>query len=181
MYLIITSSPNTDGLTAACGQAALKGIKSQGTEAEIYDLCAEKIMPCLVCGNGWGTCREDHACVINDCLGDFQQRLAKAEGLFIITPVYWGQQSERMKYFCDRLRRCEAFKGEKSVLAGKKVNIVAAAGGSGNGTVTCLLELEAWCRHMRGVPHERIGITRFNREPMLKVIELAAAQLAEKK
>ncbi|GHU79126.1 flavodoxin family protein [Clostridia bacterium] len=180
MYLVITSSPNANGLTAACGQAAVNGLKSAGAEVGLYDLCAEKISGCLVCGNGWGTCREEHKCVIDDSLADFQERLSKAEGVFIITPVYWGQQSEKMKAFCDRLRRCEALKREKSVLAGKKISLVAAAGGSGNGTVTCLLELEAWCRHVGAIPTERIGITRFNREPMLKVIEYTAAQLAAK-
>jgi hypothetical protein len=45
----------------------------------------------------------------------------------LIIPVHWGQQSERMKYFCDRLRRCEARKGDDGILAGKKINLVAAA------------------------------------------------------
>ena len=65
MYIIITASPNTDGLTAACGKAAHEGIKSAGRDAEIIDICAEKIKPCLICKNselifgyedkGWGS------------------------------------------------------------------------------------------------------------------------------
>jgi len=35
MYIIITASPNTDGLTAACGKAAFDGIVDAGGEAEI--------------------------------------------------------------------------------------------------------------------------------------------------
>jgi multimeric flavodoxin WrbA len=115
--------------------------------------------------------------VIEDGLSDLQARLKEAEGLVMVTPVYWHQQSERMKYFCDRLRRCEATKGDGSILAGKKVNLVAAAGGSGNGTVSCLTDMELWCRHLRAVPFERIGVTRFNRDEMMAVIEKASKEL----
>jgi phosphoribulokinase len=82
-----------------------------------------------------------------------------------------------MKYFCDRLRRCEAFREGGSWAEGKQISLIAAAGGSGNGTTTCLMELENWCRHIRAIPQERIGITRFNREEMLKVIEDAGMRM----
>ncbi|MDR3270524.1 MAG: flavodoxin family protein [Peptococcaceae bacterium] len=177
MYIIITSSPNMHGLTAACGQAALNGMISAGGQGEIIDIAARQLEPCRICGNGWGTCRNMGSCVINDIFAEIQLKLRDAEGLFVITPVYWGLPSERQKYFGDRLRRCEAFREGGSWLKGKNINLVAAAGGSGNGTATCLVELETWCRHMQAVPGERIGITRFSREPVLKVIEDAGARL----
>jgi multimeric flavodoxin WrbA len=59
MYYIITSSPNTDGLTDACGKAAYEGITGAGGAAEIIDISAAKLAPCLVCGNGWGACRSE--------------------------------------------------------------------------------------------------------------------------
>jgi multimeric flavodoxin WrbA len=177
MYLVITASPNGDGLTAACGQAALRGVERAGKAVESVDLCALKIQGCLVCGNGWGICLDEHRCVIDDGFSSLQARLKEAEGLVLVTPVYWGQQSERVKYFCDRLRRCEARKGEQNCLAGKKINLVAAAGGTGNGTVPCLTDMELWCRHLGALPFERIGVTRFNREEMLAVIERASVEL----
>jgi multimeric flavodoxin WrbA len=179
MYLIVTASPNTDGLTAACGRAALRGLEKAGKEGKIGDLCAMKIQACLVCGDGWGLCLKEHRCVIGDGLDVLQAQIKDAEGLVLITPVYWGQPSERMKYFCDRLRRCEASKGDESALAGKKINLVAAAGGSGNGTVSCLNDMELWCRHVRAVPFERVGITRFTRDATLPAIGLASAALVE--
>ena len=179
MYLIVTASPNADGLTAACGRAALRGIEQAGKAGEIVDLSALKIQACLVCGNGWGPCRNEHRCVIDDGFDTLQTRLKEAEGLVLVTPVYWWQQSERMKYFCDRLRRCEAHKGDEGILAGKKINLVAAAGGSGNGTVSCLSEMELWCRHMRAIPFGRIGVTRFTREAMLSAIEQVSTELVK--
>ncbi len=177
MYLIITASPNKDGLTAACGRAACNGIQAAGGRAEILDISEMNLRPCRICGNGWGTCRSAGKCVIDDALASIQEKIRDCGGLFLVTPVYFGQPSERMKYFCDRCRRCEAFRGGGSWTRGKPVNLVAAAGGSGNGTATTLVELENWCRHVQAIPQERIGITRFNRAAALAVIEDAGARL----
>ena len=179
MHIIITASPNTDGLTAACAKAAADGLNKSKTRWEHYDLCAGKINPCLVCGNGWGVCLETAKCAVDDMLNEIQLRTRGADGLILITPVYWGQPSERMKYFLDRFRRCEAFSKVGSAAKGKQIDLIAAAGGSGNGTATCLSEMETWCRHVGAVPKDRIGITRFNREPMLEVISNMATRLAD--
>ena len=170
MYLIITASPNMDGLTAACGNAAHEGITSADGDVELIDLSAAKLEPCRICGNGWGICRDQTRCIIDDLLSEMQTKIRDAEGLVLVTPVYWGQPSERMKYFLDRFRRCEAFNKAGSAARGKQVDLIAAAGGSGNGTVTALAEMEHWCRHVGAIPQERIGVTRYNREPMLAMI-----------
>jgi len=179
MYLIITASPNTDGLTAACAKAAFDGIAEAGGLAEIADISAAKLEACRICGTSWGACRETSKCVINDMLPELQKKFRDAEGVILVTPVYFMQPSERMRYFLDRFRRCEAFSKAGSAAAGKQVHLIAAAGGSGNGTAPCLVEMENWCRHVGATAQERIGITRFNREPMLQVIKDAGARLAK--
>lgn len=177
MYIIITASPNPDGLTAACGQAMYDGITDASGAAEIIDISSGKLEPCRICGNGWGTCRESASCVIGDMLGDLQTKIRDSEGIILVTPVYWGQPSERMKYFLDRFRRCDVFSPGGGAAKGMQMDLIAAAGGSGNGTVTCLNEMEAWCRHVSAIPQEHIGITRFNRIPMLEVIKDAGARM----
>ena len=132
-----------------------------------------------MCGNGWGSCRESSKCVIEDILADLQAKIREAEGVVIVTPVYFGQPSERMKSFLDRFRRCEAFNKNGNAAKGKQIDLIAAAGGSGNGTSSCLMEMETWCRQVGAVPKDRIAITRFNREPMLRDIEDAAARLVK--
>lgn len=179
MFIIITSSPNADGLTAACGKAALLGIKSAGGEAELIDISAAKLSPCLICDNGWGTCRNTGKCVITDILPELQAKIRDAEGVILVTPVYFGQPSERMKYFLDRFRRCEAFAQSGSAASGKQIDLIAAAGGSGNGTAPCLEEMERWCRHVGAIPKDRIGVTRFNRTATLPVITDAAVRLVK--
>ena len=177
MYIIITASPNLNGLTAACGKAAYEGIKDAGGNAEIIDISATHLEPCRICGDGWGECRRAGKCVINDSLAELQTKIRQSEGLILITPVYWGQPSERMKYFLDRFRRCEAFSPQGSAASDKHTHLVAAAGGSGNGTVSCLTEMEQWCRHVGAIPQERIGINRFGRDATLPLITDAARRL----
>jgi multimeric flavodoxin WrbA len=177
MYLIITASPNADGLTAACGNAAANGIKSAGGVFELADISHEKLKPCLICGNGSGACMKTSKCVIDDILAQLQEKIRTADGVILVTPVYFWQPSERMKYFLDRFRRCEAFNQSGSAADGKQFDLIAAAGGSGNGTANALTEMENWCRHVGAIARERIGVTKFNREPMLRVIEDSAARL----
>ena len=179
MYTVITSSPNSDGLTAACGSTALEGIRNAGGEAELIDISAAKLEPCRICGDGWGICRNSASCMIDDILPELQKKIRSSEGIFLVTPVYFGQPCERMKFFFDRFRRCEAFNNDDSSAAGKQINLIAAAGGSGNGTATCLVEMEQWCYKVGAIPQERIGITRFNREPVMRVIADAAERLVK--
>jgi len=115
--------------------------------------------------------------VVQDALGDLQVKFRGAQGVILVTPVYFGQPAERMQYFLDRFRRCEAFNQDGGAAEGKEIDLIAAAGGSGNGTATCLAEMEHWCRHVRATAQERIGVTRFNRAHMLEVIRDAGARL----
>ncbi len=176
--LVIQSSPNTDGLTAACAQAAIAGIEAAGGRAENIRLTDLNISSCQQCDNGWGECRTAHEC--GGVLDDFQalhRRAVEADGLALITPVYWGDLSESMKCFTDRLRRCEASLGEESRLAGKPVLLVAAAGGGGGGMLSCLTNLERWAQHVRMRPADMIGIKRITREHKLAAIRGAGEAL----
>ena len=130
MYIIITASPNKDGLTAACGKAAYDGITGAGGKAEVIDICAEKLKPCLICGNsttvfgiidkGWGSCFGTAVCTIKDVMADLQVKIRESEGIILVSPVYFGQPSEFMQYFMDRFRRLEVFNEEKGSAAKNK-------------------------------------------------------------
>ena len=177
MYLIITSSPNNDGLTSACGIAALEGITFAGGDSEWIDISAAGLEPCRICNDGWGTCWDNATCSIGDSLSGLQGKIRSAEGVMLITPVYFSQPSERMKYFLDRFRRCEAFNLSGSAAAGKQFFLIAAAGSSGNGAAECLSEMERWCKNVGAVPYECIGISRYNRTLMLQAIKDSAERM----
>jgi len=176
--IVFSASPNTDGLTAACAQAALAGIQEAGCQGEHIRINDRSIGACSACNDGWGTCRPDHTCQVLDDFQATHTHTIEADAYVFITPVYWGDLSESMKAFTDRLRRCEATRGAESGLAGKPVLVVAAAGGSGNGTLTCLYSLERWIEHVRARKWDFIPVNRWNREYKLHTIQAAARAMA---
>ena len=178
--MIITSSPNKDGLTAACGRAAKTGAASAG--AEIIEVCLNdlNIGNCRACGNGWGTCRDSHRCQVEDDFQALHASMADVDGFVLITPVYWGEMSESAKAFFDRFRRNEALKKDKNFMEGKPVIAVAAAGGSGNGTISCLASMERLLMHVRAERFDLISITRKSREYKLSTIQAAAAEMVQR-
>jgi multimeric flavodoxin WrbA len=177
--VVISSSPNTDGLTAACAAAALEGARRAGAAAEQVRLNDLQIGQCQACERGWGTCLKEHECQVED---DFQAVLARvrqADAYVLVTPVYWGEMSESAKSFADRSRRCEAPREGESGLFGKPVIAVAAAGGSGRGTITCLLAMERWIEHVRARVFDLLPVNRWSREYKLVTIRAAAQAMAE--
>ncbi len=175
--LIISASPNTDGLTAACANAAIEGVRAAGGTAVELRLNDLKLAACKACDHGWGTCQPDHQCQIIDDFQPAHKQAIAADALIIVTPVYWGDLSESAKSFMDRLRRCEATLKEESRLADKPVIAVAAAGGSGNGMITCLASMERWIEHVRARKWDLLPVNRWSRDYKLETIRAAAAAM----
>jgi multimeric flavodoxin WrbA len=177
--LVISSSPNVDGLTAACASAAVAGTVQAGAQAEEVRLNDLNVGMCEACDNGWGTCRGEHQCQVEDDFQALHARALQADALVLVTPVYWHEMSESAKAFVDRIRRCEATKGEESGLSGKPVIAVAAAGGSGNGMITCLFSMERWIEHVRARKYDFIPVHRWNRPYKLDAIAEAARTMVQ--
>lgn len=176
--VILSGTPKSEGLSATCVSAAVTGLEKAGASVKIINLCETSIGRCKVCGDGWGTCREEHVCEYGeDGFSEVSMEIAEADVLVMQSPVYWGETSEVLKSFLDRFRRCEALK-EHTVLSGKEVLLIAAPGGSGNGLLTCLGQMERAVQHMRGHIFDYIGVNRWNREYKLKAITAAAEALA---
>ena len=178
---VISSSPNKDGLTAACAAAAAKGVRLAGGQAEEVRLNGLKIGHCQACETGYGVCRTDHVCDMEDDFQALHKRIPEFGGFVLVTPVYWWEMSESMKAFCDRLRRCEATAGPDSRLRERPIVAVAAAGGSGNGTITCLLSMENWIKQVGGKPFDLIAVNRWSRPYKLVTIQEAAHAMAGQK
>lgn len=178
--MIITSSPNKDGLTAACGAAAKKGIEDANGSVVTVNLNDFNISKCHACDDGWGPCHKEHMCQVEDDFQVIYNMMKDIDGLVAITPVYFGDFSESARAFFDRLRRCEFRRTDKGVLEDKPVISVAAAGGSGNGTVSCLTTFEKLFTIIKAERFDYIGITRFTREYKLKTIQAAAQEMTKK-
>lgn len=177
--MIITSSPNMDGLTAACGNAARQGIEEMGIEVVLFNLNKLDIGSCKACGSGWGPCLNAHECQVEDDFQMLHGAMWDSQGFVFVTPVYWGDMSESAKAFLDRLRRCEAWKQGATFLQDKPFISVAAAGGSGNGLITTLLNMERLLIHVKAERFDYIGITKKNRPYKLVAIREASKAMVE--
>ena len=179
-FIVLMSSPNKDGLTTACARAAARGIRSTAGLVEQVCLNDLNIGKCQACDEGWGTCLSEHRCQVEDDFQELHQRVTEMDGLVLVTPVYWGDMSESAKVFTDRLRRCEATREHgHSLLFNKPVIAVAAAGGSGNGMITCLLNMERWIHHIQARTFDLIPVNRWSRAYKLSAIRMAGKAMAQ--
>ena len=110
--VVLSASPNREGLTAACARAAVEA--AIGADTREIRLNGAGIGLCRACGNGWGTCKTEHRCQIEDGFQAIHRQVVDSDALALVTPVYWGDMSESAKAFTDRLRRCEASAGDDS-------------------------------------------------------------------
>jgi multimeric flavodoxin WrbA len=161
--IIYAASPNRDGLTAECVQAASDGIADAGGSVEVAYLNDLDIGLCQACDRGWGTCHESHYCQVEDGFQALHESTKGADAFVIVSPVYFGEMSESAKAFFDRLRRCEATRGNDSALAGKPIICVAAAGGTGGGTSSCLEQMNRLIGHLRASKWDLITATQKSR------------------
>jgi multimeric flavodoxin WrbA len=178
--LILTSSPNKDGLTAECARAAAEGIQAAGSDSEIVCLNDRDVGLCAACNRGWGPCRSEHVCQVEDDFQELHALTNQADAYVVVSPVYFGELSESAKAFFDRLRRCEATRGDDSRLANKPAIGVAAAGGSGGGTVSCLDQMNRLFTHLRCTVYDLLTVTQKSRGHKSETIRRAARRMAER-
>ncbi len=165
--LVLQASPNEDGLTATMAKEAMAGAQAAGAEAELIHLKKTKLEACLACEDGWGRCRRESLCIIEDDLEGVRAKMSDADGIVLSTPVYFGEVAEVVKNFFDRLRRCERAGPAEPRVEGKWVLGIAAAGGGGGGGPSCLGVMERYWAHM-GLPvFDQMIVTRRSREYMV--------------
>lgn len=172
----IQSSPNLDGLTSSLAQAVLKGIKAEGGETELIHLNRLDIKACVACEDGWGKCRKEGICILEDDFENLNEKIAESDALVFATPVYWHDISESAKIFLDRVRRCETGKGFKTFV-GKKAIGIASAGGSGTGAVRALYNLEDYLWRLGFDIFDLVSVTRFSKDHKLEMLEKAGRRL----
>lgn len=175
---VIWSSPNRDGLTAGAKNHVIAGLRKAHAEVDEIHLNRLKIEHCRACGDGWGACRSQGACVLQDDFGPVYERLAAADGIVWISAVYWSDLTECLKSFIDRLRRCEAM--HNHLMKQKRCLLVACAGGTGNGTLDCLHQMEKALGHMGMRAYDRLPLIRYNKDYMLPALEKAGEVYAQR-
>lgn len=156
--VILNGNPKDKGLCSSIISAVENGAKDAGAIVEIIN--PDGIERCHVCSDGWGSCRERRCIYGDDGFNDVRETVCTADLVCLATPVYWHEMAEGLKSLVDRLRRCE--RGEDGRLADKPVLLVASAGGTGNGIINCLHQMEQFCRHTHMRVFDFIGVNRWN-------------------
>ena len=80
--------------------------------------------------------------MIDDDFAMLVQRIREARAVVFATPVYYGDLSESLQAFLNRLRRiCTQERGREGI-AGKPALGICVAGGGGGGAPSCCVSLE---------------------------------------
>ena len=141
--IIILGSRNHEGQTATAARAIMEGYGGEGGQCEQMFLPEQAIERCRQCENtGWGRCRSEGSCVIEDDFGDVVTGIRAADVVVFATPVYFGDLSESLRAFLDRLRRITRHESGQRGIADKPAIGICVAGGGGGGAPSCAVSLE---------------------------------------
>ena len=141
--LAVLGSNNPQGQTARAADALLQGAAEQGGQGEKVLLTEIEIERCRQCEeNGWGICRAEGKCIIEDDFAPLVEKIRGADAVAFVTPVYFSDLSESMRAFLDRLRRICMHEEGKAGITGKPAVGICVAGGGGGGAPTCAVSME---------------------------------------
>lgn len=184
--LILSGSRDHEGQTARAINAVGKGITDAGGSSETIFLTESKLERCRQCEqDGWGLCRKEGRCVIEDDFSSLVEKIEAADFVVFATPVYFGDLSESLRGFLDRLRRIRHLKmiraGRRPGSFPEEEDIPAIglcyAGGSGMGTISCCANLEGILQTCGFDVVDMIPARRQNLEAKLPMLELTGKWL----
>ena len=177
--ILICGSRNPNGQTAQAADAVLKGLAKAGASAEQVFLPTLKVERCRQCDdNGWGLCRKEGRCVIDDDLSGLVEKIRQADAVVFATPVYYSDLSESLRAFADRLRRICTHEAGRLSIQGKPVIGVCVAGGGGGGSLACCVSLEKVMTTCGLDVVDMIPVRRQNLQAKLQTLEHAGQWLA---
>lgn len=177
--IVICGSRNPQGQTAQAAEEVLKGLAKAGVSTEQVLLPTLDLERCRQCeDNGWGLCREEGRCVIEDDLSDLVEKMRRADSVVFATPVYYADLSESLRAFTDRLRRTCTNTAGRTGIEGKPTIGVCVAGGGGGGAPSCCVSLEKVMTTCGLDVVDMIPVRRQNLQAKLPALELAGQWLA---
>lgn len=97
--LIIKSSPRIKGNCELLIDEMTKVFNEYSAQYEVINIGNKDIRGCMACGY----CYEHNKCVFNDIVNETAPKLKEADGLVLVTPVYYGSPNGTIISFMDRL------------------------------------------------------------------------------
>jgi multimeric flavodoxin WrbA len=155
------------------------GLVKAGAEGQLVYLPHLQIQCCNQCDdNGWGTCRPEGQCVLEDDFASVVDQIRAADVVVFATPVYFGDQSESMRAFTDRLRRISRSQEHRQGIAGKPAVCICVAGGGGGGAPSCTVSLEKVLRTCGLDVVDVVPVRRQNLDLKLDLLDATGRWLA---
>jgi len=177
--VMISGSRNLSGQTARAANALLDGVSNAGCDVESIFLPTLELDRCSQCeDNGWGICRKEGVCIIEDDFASVVKKVREAEAAVFATPSYYGDLSESMRAFMDRLRRICVVSDGRIGIQDKPVMGVCVAGGGGGGALACCLSLEKVMNACGFDVLDMVPVKRQNLKAKLNNLRLNGAWLA---
>jgi multimeric flavodoxin WrbA len=96
--IAIVGSPRKHGNTEILAAHTLKAVAEEGIETELIPLAGRKINPCNACD----ACLENGECVIKDGFASVFNKMIKADGIILASPVYFGSCTALLKALMER-------------------------------------------------------------------------------
>jgi multimeric flavodoxin WrbA len=142
MILGISGSPK-NGNSEAMLREALKIASERGHRTESI-LCSKiKVGPCIDCGE----CSRKNPCPIKDDMPFCSRLLEQADGIIVVSPVYFGSMTSQLKAVFDRTL---PFRRQGMKLK-NKIGCALSVGGSRNGGQEKTIEtIHSWM-HIHGM------------------------------
>ncbi len=180
--LMLSGSRNREGRNARVIEALGKGVVKAGGKWESIFLTEHNIERCRQCDkDGWGVCRLEQRCIIEDDFDSIVAKVKAADALVFANPVYFGDLSESMRAFLERLRRIGPKVSPGRPHAGGTPAIgVCLSGGGGGGAPNCCVSLEKIILACGFDVVDMIPVRRQNLEFKLKLFELTGEWLVTK-
>ena len=193
--LTLSGSRNHQGRTAQAINALHEGFKKGGGTAEAIFLLDLKLERCRQCEiDGWGICRRDGTCIIEDDFAATVDKLKAADIVVFANPVYFADLSESMRSFLDRLRRIrfrrvistapgvpqpQGAPGTPGVanIQGQPAIALCLSGGGGGGAPNALVNLERILQTCGFNLVDTILIRRQNLDLKLNVLKMTGEWL----
>ena len=120
--LIINGSPRTKGNSSKLVEEMIKIFEKENVEVDSYQIGSKAIRGCMACGY----CYEHNECVFKDDVNDLAKRFEAADGLVVLSPVYYGSANGSIISLLDRLFYSSHF--EKRFKVGAAFAIARRAG-----------------------------------------------------
>ena len=105
--LLVNGSPHQHGCTYTALCEAAKALNAEGIETEFFWLGTKPIAGCMGCRQ----CFSSGQCVFDDCVNQFVEKAAEADGFIFGSPVHFAGASGAVTSFMDRVFYSGSSKG----------------------------------------------------------------------